>query len=345
MRARSIDQRRPTRADAARLKGGTRNDDGRVHQGSDLCRRVPMNTTRVLFATFVGAALCLATPAWGTECGPVARVAGDAPLPATVTTLLLEQGVAPAATHCDAVVATITHTDGGLFLRLEDAEGRREEHLVANPAVAAVVIESWVRDDLYASLLPTPAPAVVRATPRKPVPSADPTHISIGFSANAGGANDGSLWAGGAAAACVRLDFVCVGAMVRFISDVDWTGTSARLQSNRQGYEGALTADFPLELRGIPLVPGLGLGFRTLENVADEDISDRRVAVQSSGLLVETHVRAYVPMDEKFLLEFTLGLDLYPTAHADVFRDSGIELAGEPVWSAYAGAGFRIGEW
>ena len=280
------------------------------------------------------------------ECGPVARVNGDGALPATVTTLLLEQGVSPAPTHCESVVATLTRTPDGLLLRMEDAEGRSQEHHVANAAVAAVVIESWVRDDLYASLLPIPsAPASLRVGASAPAAIAPTTSLSIGFGANAGGANDGTLWGGASAAGCVRLDRLCVGALVRFVSDVDWIGESARLQSNRQGYEAALTADFPLELGGVPVVPGVGLGFRTLETVADEDVSDARVAVQPSDLLIATHLRSYLPMDDNFLLEFSLGLDLYPTAHTSHYKVGEVTLAGDPIWTANAGVGFRIGAW
>jgi hypothetical protein len=288
----------------------------------------------------------LAAPVAAGECGSVVRIRGEGVLPATVTTLLLEQGVGPAPSHCDAVVATVTRSEDGVLLRIEDAEGRSQEHLVANAPVAAVVIESWVRDDLYASLLPVPR-QTVRVAAASPPPLAEPsTHLSIGFSADAGGANDQTTWAGGTAAACVRLDVVCIGAMVRFVSDIDWTGVSARLQTNRQGYEAALSADFPLELWGRPLVPGVGLGFRSLEIVADEDISDTRVAVQSSQLLVTSHLRTNIRLDRLFLLEFSLNFDLYPTAHRAPYRVAqDVKLAGDPLWSAGAGLGFRIGAW
>lgn len=280
------------------------------------------------------------------ECSSVARVLGESPLPQAVAALLAEQGVGPAPDPCQAVVATVARADTGISLTLEDGQGRREQHEVATPAMAAVLIETWVRDDLYATLLPAPGPgAMAIARPAQVEVERGPAPFSAGFSGFTGAANDGSIWSGGSAAACARWGGACVGARARFVSDIDWLGASAFHETNRQGYEASLTADFPLELAGYPVVAGGSLGFRTIEAVADEDVSDGRVAVYSNTLQVGAHAGTWFPMTDDFLLEFVFSADLYPGAHTDIYARSGSTLAGDALWTAHASLGFRIGRW
>ena len=93
---------------------------------------------------------------------PCVQVSGADPLAAQVRQALVARGVSAGA--CAAWVARVARGDNGVAVSLGTGE-RRIERSVTDAAMAAIVIEQWVRRDLVSGLLAPPGPEP-EASPR-----------------------------------------------------------------------------------------------------------------------------------------------------------------------------------
>src|SRR5439155_20689869 len=159
----------------------------------------------------------------GTSGPPALVLTGDDAAVTAVREALADRNV-PLAPAPLALAARIEPTPDGLSLTIRDGAGRTALHEVASPALAAALIESWMRPDLTGPLLaprpmpPLEEPTVIAAAPAPVAPSVDRSAITLmGETALA---TDGSLWSGASAAAGLRWGRFRLGPRARFAAQV-----------------------------------------------------------------------------------------------------------------------------
>ena len=250
-----------------------------------------------------------------------------------------------------------------------DASGRTSTRRVNGAVAAATLIESWVRTDLDAALLPTesvaadePAsphwsataarPVMADTDPRLAMPasSAEPTlgwKISVSADAETSLATDGSLWLGVTAGLCFRVGPACAGAIVRVSSHSVASGESREMQTGRLGTDVLLGASLPIQRGRLTLLPGVGFGVGWLRTTALSAApvpgESDGVDVDGGGLRASASMRLSVAVYRSVAVDFGVAADLSPIAHTDEFTESSHLLAGEPRGFLRGGVGLRVG--
>ncbi len=221
-------------------------------------------------------AALVSAPRMGTAgpCAPRAELDGE---PIAVERVADELGrlgvtVASAAPGCPAVKAVVSlDRDGGIAVAVRGAAQRSEGRVVSDAALAAVWIDSWLRDDLDGWSAPPPARRVaVVETTSTPVlaPPSDVTPVAparsvferfaISFAYEQAWTDDGSSWSGGNIAACVRVGALCIGGRARGAWQPELkTDVSA---AERSDLSVLATASLPIDLGNMFIAPEVGLG-------------------------------------------------------------------------------------
>jgi len=227
-------------------------------------------------AALVLAAL-LSAPRMGAAepCAPRAELGGDAVAVERVTGELGRLGVtvAPAAPGCPTVKAVVElDRDGGIAVAVRGAAQRSEGRVVSDAALAAVWIDSWLRDDLDGW---TAAPARVSAVdaptasaipplvppsdvaPAAPAPSVF-ERFAISAAYEQAWTDDGSAWSGGNVAACVRFGALCLGGRGRAAFEPELAANITA--AARSDLSVLATASLPIDVGQFFIAPEVGLG-------------------------------------------------------------------------------------
>jgi len=313
----------------------------------------------------------------------VASVAldGDAELGSAVAQALAERGIrVVSSAGTESVQVHVQPDPTGIRLFIYDRNGHVVERTVANAAVAAAVVESWVRDDLARSLLdphevPTTgnAPIVTKApVPPAPSPASGPAVASVVSApahpgarsrptvtvvADTSLATDGTLWIGAALGACLRVGRFCVGVDVQFSGDTAATGnvgalytvvdssnaacTEPRRKLTRIGGNALVTADLPLRVGAGTIGPGIGLGAGWMSTSAVLD--QHGGDATTVGLVAEPRIVFSWPLAWGFAADVSLRADVLPFADRKHPTSGGFNLPGEPLGYLRAGLGLRYG--
>jgi len=209
-------------------------------------------------------------------CAPRAELGGDAVAVDRVTGELGRLGVtvAPAAPGCPAVKAVVElDRDGGIAVAVQGAAQRSEGRVVSDAALAAVWIDSWLRDDLDgwtasparvavidAPVPPSSVPSVAPPSDLSPAPPAPSVFERFAISAayEQAWTDDGSSWSGGNVSACVRVGALCLGGRARaaFEPELAANVTAAA----RSDLSVLATASLPIDVGQFFLAPEVGLG-------------------------------------------------------------------------------------
>ena len=207
-------------------------------------------------------------------CAVRAEVGGDPTAVASVVLELARLGVeqgAPAP-GCRGVVAQVELSPEGLAVAVRDGSRRSEGRVVSDAAVAAIWIDSWLRDELDGTswLVATPAP--VRVEPVaivKPAPVSATTTIAERFSVMAGyeWTYSGESANGLTVASCARVGGFCLGGRARYSREADRPVNLTAM--SRSDASLLATASYAVAAGRMQIVPelGVGLGRRTTSRV------------------------------------------------------------------------------
>lgn len=212
------------------------------------------------------------TTAAGT-CAPRARLAGNAELVVRVATELHRLGIAtePPPAGCAAVEAAVEHdAGGGIAVAIRDAAQRTEGRVVGDAAVAAVWIDSWLRDDFTgpaevggAPPALTPASDRVAAVARvEPAGHSLLDQLSLDAAYETTWSDDGSSWTGFGVGACVALDVACVG--LRAHAAFQPQLASGMTAASRSDLSALATARRTFSVGRMAISPEVGLGIARL---------------------------------------------------------------------------------
>lgn len=228
---------------------------------------------------------------------PTASVSGG-PEAGDVARALRARGVGDAAKACAAVRVTVGTTERGLEITVHGADGRDARRRVSTPEMAAVWIDSWVRDDAVAPLLPVPAPAphttaaampaessrAPGAPPLSPPSDAVPRRhtsaprhwLSLGASADFLSGDEGSSSRSLRASACVAAGPLCLGLDGRY-AQASWLAPEDNMtQVRRRGADLTATVSWPVAVGRAVLSPAasVGLGWMRTEKNWPGNITD-----------------------------------------------------------------------
>jgi len=205
-------------------------------------------------------------------CAPSARLDGDGDLAARVSAQLGQLGIATtAAPGCPSLRAAVARdASGRVTVTIRDGADRIEGRVVADAILAAVWIDSWLRDDVAAPLwsprtLPASeapgAPAPVEAV-HDDVPRAAPSlfdRVAIGAGYAQAWSDESGGWSGFSADACVRVGRLCVGARARMLGQ-DLASSAGMAAVRRGDVEALASASIAIELGRMHVAPELGVG-------------------------------------------------------------------------------------
>ncbi|HTJ45319.1 MAG TPA: hypothetical protein VL463_24605 [Kofleriaceae bacterium] len=225
---------------------------------------------------FVLVVLLSGSRTMGEPCAPSARLDGDDDVAARVAVELTKLGVevastAVAAPGCPSLRAAVTRdASGAVAVTIRDRADRIEGRVVGDEALAAVWIDSWLRDDVAA---PVWAPRIVPAAPPSsieprvvdepveipaPIPS-DPLAIDAGY--EAGWFDDSTSSSGLSVGACARLGWICAGARVRAAWQPVLLSPDGLSGAARSDLAVLATATTSFEVGRMRVAPELGVGF------------------------------------------------------------------------------------
>src|SRR5688572_26123216 len=293
---------------------------------------------RLLAVSIVAGAVLLASAAVRAEVARSIAIDGDAAIARELEPRLIARGFAidPAAT----ARATISQHGDDLEVAATDGAGRTAHRTLTDLETAAAWIESWVRTDLYASLLAIAPPALPDA--RRPIRAADiqaaietehpsqraphreraacPTQI--GARAETAVGNDGRPVIGGAANAATE-QIACIGVEGRVGATQLANATDERLLA-----EALLEAGWPIVLGPFDLLPSAGFGFVWQRTVRKEEFAESTWRPR-----LELSLNAALRFAPNTALEMMIAWSVAPTAHTEKFYPygTGTELApGDP---------------
>ncbi|HEY5932995.1 MAG TPA: hypothetical protein VIU61_00075 [Kofleriaceae bacterium] len=198
-----------------------------------------------------------------------AEVSGDPAAVASVVLELARLGVeqgAPAP-GCRGVVAQVELSPEGLAVAIRDGSRRTEGRVVSDAAVAAIWIDSWLRDELDGTswLVATPAPvklepiaitkpAQVSATPTTTTPIAERFSVMAGYEWTYSGESANGL----TVASCARVGGFCLGGRARYSREADRPVNLTAMA--RSDASLLATASYALAAGRMQVVPELGFG-------------------------------------------------------------------------------------
>ncbi|CAN5907348.1 hypothetical protein BH11MYX2_BH11MYX2_26970 [soil metagenome] len=277
-------------------------------------------------------------------CPPTVIVEGTAALREAVEARLAQRSIATSASpDCPATHARVTASGESIMVDIIDAQARESHRSVADAAAAAAVLESWVRPELYASLLerrdPTSKQVAEREEPSVLVDAATPTvqagpPIHVGIDAVTSVGTDGSLWLGVDAAACVRFGPTCDGVVLRFGQDTAVAGDSELRETDRKSFDLLLAVDLPGRRGDWSITPGAQAGLALHRSTYVPEVSiPMQTARVDTGVL---RVGAHVALENRVFAHWALGVDLALDATFGGSRgtfdpdEPGIALAAPP---------------
>jgi hypothetical protein len=248
--------------------------------------------------------------------------------------------------------ARIEPTDDGLALTIRDPAGRMASHQVVSAALAAALIESWMRPDLTGPLLaphpmpPADVPTVV-ASPPAPVPprTGGP---AVAFMGETSLASEGSLWMGASAAGRVGWGPTRLGTRARFSTQTVASASKPAVYKEdkdadlaRLAAELILEAEHPFALGPVWLSPGLGVGGTWTRNRASHE--EKMTVVHAIGPVVEGRLILTIPLGQHLGLEVGLGLAIAPALGTGASRQDDFTVPAAPLGQLRGGIGLRYG--
>ena len=239
----------------------------------DLC----INRSRIASAGLLASCLLATSPATaGTACPPVAIVEGAAEIVMPVAAVLRRRGLRSEPSGCGRVVRASLVARPGLNaygLHIEDGYGRVSDREIADASTAASLIESWAIDEDADVLAPRSAPtAIARAPVAPPAAVSDATAaFRIATRGEVATATDGSVWYGGALAACGRVGLTCLGGRARIARDGGGDGGGGLTGTlTRTRIDMGAAAALPLSRGAFTLAPAIGVGLYWTRSAANE---------------------------------------------------------------------------
>ncbi len=304
------------------------------------------------------------TSAGSPETGMV-TLAGDEQLVAAMQRSLAERGIAVLPPDAQGAVHLQVQPDpAGLRIFIRDRNGNVVERAAATPEVGAVVVESWMREDLanpllqpHAVVTPVAWPTTPPRAPPPPAPVSRATSVVVASQISL--ATDNSLWLGASVGACVRVGWFCLGVQTHFVGDTAWAGEvgaryapeggaacqdtdpSLPRQLTRMGAGALATLDLPLRIGAGTFGPGRGVGVGWQSTRAA--LGDHTGSATSIGLRTATHLFLSWPLFGDLSLDASLWADVLPLAHTGDLDSSGFVLPGEPLGFMRIELGLRYG--
>ncbi len=308
-----------------------------------------------------------------------ARLVGDPGAVAQVTAELQRLDVTTKdVARCRTIDATVAIEGTGIAVAIADGSHGSEGRVVGDARVAAVWIDSWLRDD-FEAIGPAPPPLEAPIAPPRDtvVKSVAPTATWLDRATVAAGFvrsyADGGVFDGASADACVHVGAMCVGARASF----GFQGTSpGAIDVRRNAFDAYAIARVGLPLGRSVLSPELGLGLGRLATTRDAtckppnptcDPTDPTCpppptncvgpdgmaltgqTVSTIGPRVEAALRIAIPLFERVWLDGSVGLALAPLHHGanspvDPGTGAGVPpMPGEPLTTYQLAVGLRIG--
>lgn len=267
-------------------------------------------------------ASALADGAAAPACPVGAQLEGEAALTTAIAQALRSRGIAtqpPAG--CTQTFIRITRTPRGLVVSLRQ-ELAATERVVSDPAVAATLIESWVRSDLTDPLLVAPelvAPPAPPLPPPPPPPDRPPRpgrRFTVSLLMEAGIDKDAASWLGGSFYGCAPVGPVCLGAIVRGAANFPATSVGTHLDE-RTAVDVLASVSWPLRRGRWVVAPGLGLGAGWLRHHARqaetepevEDDDDSAVVDSDGGMRAELRLLVLLRLRAGWMLTGSVALD------------------------------------
>ena len=285
-------------------------------------------------------------------CLPVARVSGDPVLEHEVVKLLRERGLPVAGeSPCGTVDVVLIADADRVRLTLRDGQEPPVDRVADDVEAAATVIESWARRDVSAPLLAAreaPAPPVQRADRERPpqvqaaagAPAAPGRRLDLAGALEASLSDDGGLWTGIHAQACLELGPLCLGALVRYAVDTEQSGDSKELATARWMVDMFLRAELPLRWGAFTLSPGLAAGQSAVR--ADRDVFANSTEDQISGFQARADLDVRLALGRPWSLRLDLAVAYTPVTSGRLGHD-GVTLAGMPETQLSLGVGLAYG--
>ena len=266
-------------------------------------------------------------------------VAGDPELGGTVAGILATRGID--AGRCGAVHARVERRGETIVVANDTIE-----RTVNDPATAATVIESWVREDLAAPLLAAHAVAIADPLPsihtNEPLVVTSPSglHVHASGAFETSFASDRTTWLGPSLGACVELGPVCVAARLRVAAVIAGPGPWDR--SDRLETEVLIGGDIPIRIGSghTQIVPGFGGGIGLMSTHA-EGMPETRMYSRTGGLRGDAHVALELPVWHDLAFAVTLGFDITQNTHVET--NTTYAFPDEPWLIARLGVGLRYG--
>jgi hypothetical protein len=152
--------------------------------------------------------------------------------------------------------------------------------------------------------------------------------------------DDGGLWTGIHAQACLALGPVCVGALVRYAVDTEQAGDSKELATSRWMIDTFLRAELPVRRGPFTFSPGLAMGQSAVR--ADRDVFSGSTEDQMSGFEARADLDLRLSIGKPWSLRLDVALAYTPVTAGRLGHD-GVRLAGMPETQLSLGLGLAYG--
>jgi len=274
-------------------------------------------------------------------CPPSVRLEGERARVAEVAAILAARGVTTASEEgCPALAVTL-EAKGRATLVSASGEDAPLARTVTDARTAATVVESWVRTDVEAPLLPRRAAdddeprADVEAPPSLVLAASPPAGAAVElttFAVTSFG-SDRTSWLGAEIGACARRGRACVGARLRAATVADgpgdWEG-----ELDREAVDALATLDVPLTWRRARVSPGVGLGVGWTHTHEESGIE----AAQTLGLRAEARLVLAYPVSRGVSACALAALGLGQT----LVTGESERFPGDPRLMGHVGFGVRL---
>jgi hypothetical protein len=278
---------------------------------------------------------------------PCASIRGPGDLVAAVRETLAARGVAEQPA-CQTVSVDVARSADGIVVDIEDRFGRTSQRVVADPAAAATIVESWTRTDDVTALLEVTSPAPPHAPVRDdevpivlhhdPSPPAGP-ELGAALSLESSVGSEGSHWLGLRGTACLAIGPACVGVLVRAASDV-----SDRMIQH-YGVDLLVGTDFAIRRGRLMIVPGLGVGLGWIhsQQVAREMFGFPQPDFDAGGLRADARIAFVLRLGHGLAIELDASFDVSVRADQNSYPSDVTMLVEEPRSFVRGSLGLRYG--
>ncbi|MDB4955513.1 MAG: hypothetical protein JWO36_3082 [Myxococcales bacterium] len=242
---------------------------------------------------------------------------------------------------CSSIAAHLAAREAAIVVT---SAGSETERVVADPASAATLIESWARNDIAEPLLQArvvPAAHEELVQVREVIVPvsvpAEPRGVSLFAVAESSFANDRTRWLGAQVGACVMVGPICAAARVRFARVADapmsWQG------SERSSTDLLVGGDLSVHLGRLTVTPGFAGGIGHMHTRVETGGNHR--GSETGGLRAEVHTSMAYPLGHRLAFEVSATLDV--TQATNFETTTTIPLPDEPQLLVRIGAGLRYG--